>query len=140
ALATALALVVVSGGVTLASIDFSTQRVERDKLSIETVKQGTMEVKVSANGQLLPRHIEQIASQVTGRVATVFVKPGAMVHADQLLVELTNPQLIASAEEAWPAWEGAAAELRASESELQTKVLNQENVGQQGQLSTAEAQ
>ena len=62
------------GGVTLANIDFSSQRVDRDKISIEAVQRGTMEIKVSANGQLLPKDIEQIASQVTGRVASVCQK------------------------------------------------------------------
>jgi len=75
ALVSALAIVLVGGGVTLAHIDFNTQRVAREKLSIETVQHGTMEVKVSANGQLLPKNIEQVTSQVTGRVARKYVCP-----------------------------------------------------------------
>src|SRR6202022_266702 len=110
ALMSALTVVLVSGGVTLAHIDFSTQRVAREKLSIETVQHGTMEVKVSANGQLLPKNIEQIASQVTGRVASRHVRPGDRVKVGDLLLELTNPQLNASAEEAYSAWEGAVTE------------------------------
>src|ERR1700737_1863232 len=100
ALMSALLLAVVTGGVTLARIDFRTTRVHRDKLSIETVRHGTLEIKVSANGQLLPRHIEYIASQVPGRVAEAYVKAGAVVIAGQLLVELGNSQLVDSAEEA----------------------------------------
>ncbi|HEU4889196.1 MAG TPA: hypothetical protein VFV49_15020, partial [Thermoanaerobaculia bacterium] len=72
-----LAVALIGGGVTLANIDFSTQRVDRTKLSIETVRQGTMEIKVTANGQLLSRHIEQLAAQVAGRVARADIKPGA---------------------------------------------------------------
>ncbi len=140
ALIAALAVALIGGSVTLANIDFSTQRVERDKLSIETVQHGTMEVKVSANGQLLPKHIEQIASQVTGRVAGVYVKPGDLVKGGQLLVELTNPQLIASAEEAHSAWEGAAAELQAAEADLQTNLLNQEIVVTQAKFNLERAQ
>jgi HlyD family secretion protein len=135
ALVAALAVVLVGGGVTLAHIDFSTQRVAREKLSIETVQQGTMEVKVSANGQLLPKHIEQIASQVTGRVARKYVQPGDKVKVGALLLELTNPQLIASAEEAYSAWEGAVTQLQAAESELQTNLLNQQIVLTQAQFS-----
>jgi HlyD family secretion protein len=124
----AIAVALISGGVTLASIDFSTQRVDRTTLSIETVVQGTMEIKVSANGQLLSKRIEQLAAQVSGRVAKADIKPGTLVHAGQVLVELANPQLTASAEEAQSAWEGAAAELQSSEAELQTSLLNQEVV------------
>ncbi len=135
-----LALVLIGGGVTLASIDFSSHRVDRDTLSIETVQRGTMEVKVSANGQLLPRNIEQLASQVTGRVSRTHVKPGDVVHPGQLLVELTNPQSIASAEEACSAWQGAVTQLQASEVELQTDLLNQEAAFTHAQFNLEKAQ
>ncbi|MGZ5461076.1 MAG: efflux RND transporter periplasmic adaptor subunit [Thermoanaerobaculia bacterium] len=118
----------VSGGVMLANIDFSTQRVDRSKLSVETVQRGTMEVKVGANGQLLSEGVEQLAARVPGRVAKADIKPGAVVRVGQVLVELTNPQLTASAEEAQSAWEGAVAELQAAEAELETDMLNQEVV------------
>ncbi|HJQ39683.1 MAG TPA: HlyD family efflux transporter periplasmic adaptor subunit [Thermoanaerobaculia bacterium] len=121
-------LVVIGGGVTLASIDFRTHRVDRTTLSIATVQQGTMEVRVAANGQLLSQHIEQLAAQVPGRVAKADLKPGAVVHAGDVLVELANPQLTAAAEEAQSAWEGAVAELQAAEAELQTNMMNQEVV------------
>jgi len=137
-LATVVVLL-VSGGVLLANIDFGTQRVDRTKLSIETVQRGTMEVKAGANGQLLSRHIEQLAAQVPGRVAKADIRPGTVVQAGQVLVELANPQLIASAEEAQSAYEGAVAELRAAEAELQTNMLNQEVVLTQVQFNTEKA-
>ena len=130
----------VSGGVLLARIDFSTQRVDRAKLSVETVQQGTMEIKVGANGQLLSRNLEQLAARVPGRVAKADLKPGAVVQAGQVLVQLTNPQLTASAEEAQSAWEGAVAELQAAEAELQTAMLNQEVLLTQVQLNLEKAQ
>ncbi len=124
----AIVVTLIGGGVVLANIDFNTQRVDRARLSIETVQQGTMEIKVAANGQLLSRRIEQLASRVSGRVARAEIKPGAVVHVGQTLVELTNPQLLASAEEAQSAHEGAVAELQAAEAELQTNMLNHEVV------------
>jgi HlyD family secretion protein len=139
ALIAAIAAVLISGGVLLANIDFRTQRVNRTTLSIETVRHGVMEIKVSANGQLLSRHIEELAAQVSGRVAKADIKPGAVVSAGQLLVELANPQLTASAEEAQSAWEGAMAELQAAEAELQTAMLNQEVVLTKVQFDTEKA-
>jgi HlyD family secretion protein len=130
----------VSGGVILANIDFATKRVERGKLSIETVQQGTLEIKVDSNGQLLPRDIEYIASQVDGRVAKRYVKAGAVVTAGQVLVELTNPQLIDSAEEARSAWEGAVMDLRAAEADLQTSLLNQQVALTKAQFDLEKAQ
>jgi HlyD family secretion protein len=135
----AVGLALISVGVTLASIDFSSRRVDRTRLSIETVQQGTMEIKVSANGQLLSKNVEQLAAQVPGRVAKADIKPGAVVQVGQVLVELANPQLTASAEEAQSAWEGAVAELQASEAELQTNMLNQEVVLTQVQFSLEKA-
>jgi len=128
ALVATLAVALVGGGVTLASIDFDTQRVDRTRLNIETVRHGTMEIKVAANGRLLSRHVEQLAAQVSGRVAKADIKPGAVVEVGEVLVELANPQLVASAEEAQSAFEGAVAELQAAEAELQTNMLNQEVV------------
>jgi len=139
AIIAAVALAVISGGVMLASIDFRTQRVDRTTLSIETVQRGTMEIKVGANGQLLSERIEQLAAQVPGRVAKADIKPGAVVQVGEVLVELANPQLTASAEEAQSAWEGAVAELQASGAELETNMLNQEVVLTQVRFSAEKA-
>jgi multidrug efflux pump subunit AcrA (membrane-fusion protein) len=139
-LISSLLLIVIGGGVTLANIDFDTHRVDRDKLSTETVQRGTMEIKVSANGQLLAKNIELLASQVSGRVAKSLVKPGELVKTGQLLVELNNPQLIASSEEAYSAWEGSVTELKAAEADLQTNLLNQEGVLNQAQFALEKAQ
>jgi len=140
ALIAIVVVVLLSGGFTLANIDFSTHRVDRDKLSIETVQKGTMEVKVSANGQLLSRNIEQLAAQVAGRVAKKNVKPGAVVQEGQVLLELTDPDLIASAEESQSAWAGAVAELQASEAELQNSILSQEVVVTQAEVNLEKAE
>lgn len=123
-----LIVLLAGGAAVLANIDFSTERVPRSKLSIETVQQGTLEIKVSGNGQLLPKHIEYIESQVAGRVARADVKAGDVVTAGQVLVELTNPDVVDRAEEASSAWQGAVTELKASESDLQTNLLNQQVV------------
>jgi HlyD family secretion protein len=140
ALATVLGVVVIGGGVTLASIDFTSRRVDRDTLSIETVQRGTLEVRVLANGRLLPKNIEQLGAQVTGRVARTHVKPGDLVKPGELLVELANPELIASADEARSAWQGSLTELRATEVDLQTNLLNQEAVFTQAQINLEKGQ
>jgi HlyD family secretion protein len=140
AIVVAVTSALISGGVSLANIDFTTHRVDREKVSIGTVLRGTMEVKVSANGQLLSKNIEQLAAQVPGRVAKKEVKAGAVVQVGQLLVELTNPQLVASAQEAQSAWEGAVAGLQVPDAMLQTNMLNQEVVLTQAQFNLQTAQ
>jgi HlyD family secretion protein len=135
----AVGIAAITGAVTLANIDFSSTRVAQNKISIATVQRGAMDVRVVANGQLLPRHFEQVASQVAGRVARADIKPGAIVHVGQVLVVLTNPQLVTSAEEARSAWEGAVAEEKAAESDQQTAVMNQEVVVTAAQVTLDKA-
>jgi HlyD family secretion protein len=129
----------MAGGVALSRIDFRTERVALSNLTIETVQQGTMEVKVGGDGQLLSKSIEQIGAQVTGRVAKIQVKAGDAVKVGQVLVQLTNPQVVAASEEAYSAWQGAVSDQRASEAELNTNVLNQEGVLTQAQFNLERA-
>ncbi len=140
ALISGLCLALLGVGVTLASIDFSSKRVDRDTVSLETVQRGTLEIRVSANGRLLPRSVEQIAAQVSGRVARVLVRPGDEVTAGQILAELSNPQLIATAEEARSAWEGAVTEWQAFEADLQGGLLTQESAVTRAQFDLQRAQ
>lgn len=134
----AVALVAVI--VTLMRIDFSSHRVKSDGISLGTVQRGTFEVKVAANGELKSDNIEQLAAQVSGRVAVVHVRPGAEVEAGDLLVELLNPQLIATAEEAQSALEGAIGTLKAERAELRTSLLNQESLVVQAKFNLESAE
>jgi multidrug efflux pump subunit AcrA (membrane-fusion protein) len=131
-------LLIAIGG--LLSLDFTTQRVDRSKLTISTVKRGALEIKVNANGQLVPRNVEYIASQVNGRVAKTFVKPGDAVKPGTLLVQLENPQLVASEEEARSAWEGALNEAKAARADLHAELLAQQSVLTQAKFAMERAQ
>jgi HlyD family secretion protein len=125
AIAAAVVVVLVIA-VILVNVDFGSHRVDRDRVSIESVERGTLEIRVGANGKLQSENIEQFAARVSGRVAKLHVKPGARVEAKQMLVELTNPELLAKAEEAQSEWEGAMQELQAARAELQTSMLSQQ--------------
>lgn len=140
ALIVAAAVFLAVGAFVLVNIDFTTQRVERSKIALDVVKRGKLEIKVNANGQLVPKNVEYMASQVTGRVAKVIVKPGDIVKAGALLVELDNPQLVASAEEARSAWEGAVNEAKAAQAELRANLLTQEAMLTQAKFTLQRAQ
>jgi HlyD family secretion protein len=132
--------VMAATGVTLASIDFSSHRVDRNKISINTVERGDLAIRVGASGSLQSLEVEHMAAQVAGRVAQLHVRPGAQVAAGDLLVKLTNPQLVASAEEAQSAWDGAVGELQALKAELHTRMLNQEGVLVQARFALEKAE
>lgn len=127
-------------GGALAFTDFSTARVDPANLTISTVEQGTLEIKVRGSGQLLPKNVEYLSAQVSGRVVRKLVEPGDAVKANQVLLELANPKLVVTAEEAESAWEGAVTELRATESELKTDLLNQEVALTQAKFALQSAQ
>jgi HlyD family secretion protein len=132
-------LVVVACIVGLVAVDFTTQRIERGKVTIDVVKQGLLEIKVHANGQLVPRNVEYLTSQVTGRVNKKNVRPGDAVKIGDLLAELDNPQLVASAAEAKSAWEGSVNELKASKAELRGTLINQESILMQAKFALQRA-
>jgi HlyD family secretion protein len=121
-----LSVLFLYGALSITGIDFESRRVDRDTLLVDTVQRGTMEIRVSANGELLSRDIELISAQVEGRVARVFVAPGDEVEAGDLLAQLSNPAVVNAAEEAVSAWEGTVADLKAFEVELHNGILNQE--------------
>lgn len=68
--------------------------IDRDKLVTAKVELGSFQVNVRATGLLKPAEIRWVSSQVPGRVEQVLVKPGAHVTQGQLLVELSNPELL----------------------------------------------
>lgn len=133
ALARKIAFAVVSAGlvlygaISIAKIDFESRRVDRETLLIGTVERGDLEIRISANGVLLPRDLELISAQVEGRVARVHVAPGDEVKSGQILAELSNPQILNAAEEAFSQWEGGVADLKGFEVELENQLLNQES-------------
>ncbi len=131
---------VLGGCLALANIDFHTPRVNRDKITIDTVRRGELEIKVSGNGELRSRHIDEIVSQVEGRVVQADVKAGDIVAAGQVIVQLTNPQLVDRADEAYSAWEGGIADLKASQAELQNSLLQQKIVVSQARFNLKRAQ
>ena len=134
------AICVASACVTLANIDFHTLRVRHDKVTTDTVVRGDLDVNVSGNGELRSKHFEEIVSQQEGRVLETYVKAGDVVEAGQVIVELSNPQLIDRSEEAYSAWEGGVADLKASQAELQNAVLKQEVVVSQAKFDLKKAQ
>jgi HlyD family secretion protein len=62
--------------------------VARDSLRIVEVHRGAIADTVSAAGVVVPVHEEQVVAPARSRVARVLVKPGQVVAAGELLIEL----------------------------------------------------
>ncbi|MEZ8273225.1 efflux RND transporter periplasmic adaptor subunit [Vibrio splendidus] len=102
-------------------------QVKSTNLTISPVIQGEMSVEVRGNGILVPKHIRWISNNVDGRAEFVAVKPGAMVEKGDLIVELTNPELVQKTEEIRWELEAAQANLNALKMRHENNVLNSES-------------
>jgi HlyD family secretion protein len=118
-------LLVVAVSVVVARLEPAAPSVTRASVWIDNVREGEMLRQVRGPGTLVPREIRWIAAQSPGRVERVIVKPGAVVKADTVLVEMTNPELLRDAEEARLALDAAQAELAEMKLTLKSQQLDQ---------------
>jgi len=113
-----LSLVVVT--IVLASLRPAAPTVERASLLFGTVKRGPLVIQVHGPGQLKPLNIRYISALTGGRVDLVRVRNGATVRADQVLLELSNPDVELAALQADQALSAAQASLVQLRTSLET--------------------
>ena len=109
----------------LSAIEPAAPKVARAQVWIDAVKRGEMKREVRGPGTLVPKEVRWIAAETAARVDRFLVKPGALVSADTVIMELSNPevmdQLLAARSEVTAA-EADHAALRMS---LESQVLDQ---------------
>lgn len=91
--------------------------VERGTLWFDAAKRGEMIRDVHAPGTLVPEHVRIVAAVTAGRIEQLPVLPGDKVTPNDVIVELSNPDVQLQAlqsEQAVTAAEGALASLRTS--------------------------
>lgn len=71
----------------------STASVQRDKLLFGTVKQGDLQIEIEGYGTLRSDKQQLITSLTSATVQSIVLKPGALVTADSIIVQLANPEL-----------------------------------------------
>lgn len=76
--------------------------VDRNTVWTDTVKRGNMIRQVRGLGTLVPREdrIRSIPAETEGTVVRILQLPGAIVHPDTVILQLTNPQLLQEAQDA----------------------------------------
>jgi HlyD family secretion protein len=122
--------VVVAGIIGVISVGVSRLKpaaptVERATVWIDTVKRGPMLRQVRGLGTLVPEEIRWIPAVTDGRVERRLVQPGAVVRADTVLIELSNPVVQQAALEAEMQMKAAEAELTNLRVQLESQVLTQ---------------
>lgn len=121
-----LTLVVVT--ILLSGLRPAAPTVERAGLWFGTVKRGPMLREVHGPGQLRPEQIRYISAVTGGRVDLVNVRPGAAVHANTVLLEMSNPDVELQALTAQQQLSAAQAQLVSLRTSLETNRLNQQGV------------
>ena len=86
--------------------------VDRATVWIDTVKRGPMLRQVRGSGTLVPEEIRWIPATTQGRVEKILLRPGATVHPDTVILELSNPELLQSVKEAQLAYQSAQANFK----------------------------
>lgn len=77
----------------LASLKPAAPSVDREVVSLDEVRRGTMVREVRGPGTLVPEHIRWISALTPARVERIFVQPGTPVVASTVLLELANPDV-----------------------------------------------
>ncbi len=100
--------------------------VSKNTLMIGEVQQGDFNVSVRGIGILAPKDIRWVSTAVSGRVERILIKAGAQVKADDLLLELSNPELVQRWEESKWQLEEMQAEISAQAVSLESQLLDRE--------------
>lgn len=137
-----VAVVVAAATFGVARMPQAAPDVEDSGLFIDTVKRGSMVRQVRGTGTLVPENVRWIPATTEARVERILVRPGVVVKADTVILELSNPEVEQGARDAELQLGSAVAELRKREIELESSVLAQRAVsaGIDAQLSEARAQ
>src|SRR5690606_11626656 len=73
-----------------------------------------------------PKEIRWVAAETSARVERVLIKPGAVVEADTVILELSNPEVVDQLLAAETQWTAAKSDLAAKRTELRSSLLDQQ--------------
>lgn len=110
----------------LARLEPAPPSVDKGARVIDTVKRGPFVRDVHGNGTLVPEELLYVQAESEGRVERVFILPGAIVQADTVLMELSNPDLEQLTFDLEWQVKGAQAGLRKMKVQLESERLAQE--------------
>jgi HlyD family secretion protein len=119
-------LVIVAISVGVSQLKPAAPSVDRATVWIDTVKRGSILRQVRGSGTLVPEEIRWIPATTQGRVERILLRPGATVHPDTVILELTNPELQQSVKEAELAYQSAQAAYVNRKQELESALLNEQ--------------
>jgi HlyD family secretion protein len=99
--------------------------IDRAVVSLDTVRRGEMIRQVRGPGKLVPEYVRWVTASHDGRVDRILYLPGAVVQADSVLLELSNPELELQLLQARFGYLAAEAEQANLAAQLDSQVLAQ---------------
>ena len=132
AAAAVLTLALITLG--LSRLEPAAPGVERSTVWIDAVKRGDMLRQVRGLGTLVPEEIRWIPAATEGRVERIVIRPGSVVTADSVILELSNPELAVAVQTA----DSEARMSRAQLTELRVRLEGQ-RLDQRAALARAES-
>lgn len=122
----AIGLLIVAGvSVGLSRLRPAAPTVDAATLWPDTVKRGPMVRQVRGLGTLVPEDIRWIPATSQGRVDRILLRPGTTVKADNVILELSNPQLEQEAQDAELKVQSAEAFMANLRVQMQNDLLQQ---------------
>ncbi len=134
-MATAGLVVILLITVVVSKLEPAAPGVDRAAVWVDTVKRGPMLRLVRGSGTLVPEDIRWINTTTQGRVERILLRPGATVTPTTVILELSNPELQQSVQEAQLAHQSALAAFENRKAELERTLLQQ-----QSELASIETQ
>ena len=121
--AVALVVLVTIG---LSRLEPAAPSVEKATVLVDTVKRGLMLRQVRGSGSLVPEEIRWIPATTEGRVERILTLPGRVVKSDTVLLELSNAELVVTAQDAESEMKAAEAEYKNLKVQLQSALLTEQ--------------
>ena len=109
----------------VAQLEPAAPSVDRSTVWMDKVARGSMLRQVRGPGTLVPVEIRWVAARTEGRVERVLVLPGTDVEADTIILEMANPELVRSLEDARLQLRAADARFEDLQVQLESQLLNQ---------------
>ena len=126
--ASGIALALVGVTVAVTRLKPAAPTVQRSLVWIDTVKRGEMLREVRGIGTLVPEQISWIAARSAGRIDRIVLRPGATVKPEDVILILSNPEVVQAAADIGLQLEASEADLKSFKVQLESSLLASESM------------
>ncbi len=115
-------------------------KVEKASVWVSDVERGQMLREVRGVGTLKPAEIRWVVARSSGRIERILILPGAMVEEGDIIMEMSNPELLQQVQNSKLELKEAEASFISYEVDLKSRLLQQKSILAQLRAEFEEAQ